>query len=119
MIGYCDIGSLDRQQGIWDRAVTPEHFAHLARVTASKAGRGSDPGSWQGTPIDFEKALLELEEEEPYDPDVDEDECPPGVSRGPHGERGKKGVRSAASLRETGVSVNEMVSLVEVLEELK
>jgi hypothetical protein len=80
VIGYYNIGSLDRQQEIWDRAITPEHFAHMARVAAFKAGRGPDPGPWQGPPIDFEKALLELEEEEPYDPEAAEDECPPGIS---------------------------------------
>ena len=30
VIGYHNIGSLDRQQEIWDRAITPEHFAHMA-----------------------------------------------------------------------------------------
>jgi hypothetical protein len=52
----------------------------MARVAAFKAGRGPDPGPWQGPPIDFEKALLELEEEEPYEPEAAEDECPPGIS---------------------------------------
>ena len=40
VIGYYNIGGLDRQQEIWDRAITPEHFAHMARVAAFKAGTG-------------------------------------------------------------------------------
>jgi hypothetical protein len=79
VIGYYNIGSLDRQQEIWDRAITPEHFAHMARVAAFKAGRGPDPGPWQGPPIDFETALLELEEEDPYDAEAAEREGLPGI----------------------------------------
>ena len=36
VIGYYNIGSLDRQQEIWDRAITPEHFADMTRVAAFK-----------------------------------------------------------------------------------
>ena len=79
VIGYYNIGSLDRQQEIWDRTITPEHFAHMARVAAFKAGRGPDPGPWQGPPIDFETALLELEEEDPYDAEAAEREGLPGI----------------------------------------
>jgi hypothetical protein len=101
VIGYYNIGSLDRQQEIWDRAITPERFAHMARVAAFKAGRGPDPGPWQGPPIDFEKALLELEEEEPYDPEAAEDECPP-ASAGPincHGQERHRQRSSGGDLR--------------------
>jgi hypothetical protein len=79
VIGYYNIGSLDRQQEIWDRAMTPEHFAYTARVAAFKAGRAPDPGPWQGPPVDFERALLELEEEDPYDEEAAEGEGLPGI----------------------------------------
>jgi hypothetical protein len=79
VIGYYNIGSLDRQQEIWDRAITLEHFAHMARVAAFKAGRCPDPGPWQGPPVDFERALLQLEEEDPYDEEAAEDEGLPGI----------------------------------------
>jgi hypothetical protein len=79
VIGYYNIGSLNRQQEIWDRAITPEVFAHMVRVVAFKAGRGPDPGPYQGPTIDFEKALLELEERDPYDPESAGRECPPGL----------------------------------------
>ena len=46
VIGYYNIGSLDRQQEIWDRAITPEHFEHMARWPHSRLveARIRDPG---------------------------------------------------------------------------
>jgi hypothetical protein len=55
----------DRAQSIWDRAMTPEAHAHMLKVAAWKAGKGTDPGIYQGPPVDFEKTARELEEEEP------------------------------------------------------
>ena len=43
-----------------------------------KAGRGPDPGKYTGPQPDFEKAVLELEEEDPYDPEQAESKGPFG-----------------------------------------
>jgi hypothetical protein len=43
VIGYYNIGCLDRQQEIWDRAITPEHFAQYG-PSGRVQGR-SRPGS--------------------------------------------------------------------------
>jgi hypothetical protein len=80
VIGYYNIGSLDRRQAIWDRAITPEHFAHMARMAAFNAGLGPNSGPHRGLPVDFEKALLELEKEDPYDAEVAKCECSIGMS---------------------------------------
>ena len=69
VIGYYNIGSLDRQQEIWDRAIPTELIMHMAAAFAHKAGLGPHPGKYTGPQPDFEKALLELEEEDPYDPE--------------------------------------------------
>jgi hypothetical protein len=81
VIGYYNIGSLDRQQEIWDRAMPMELRMHMFAAFAHKAGLGPDPGKYTGPRPNFEKALLELEEEDPYDPEEAERSGPLGIHR--------------------------------------
>jgi hypothetical protein len=71
-----NIDSLDRQQEIWDRAMPKEMADHMLAAFAHNAGLGPHPGKYTGPQPDFEKALLELEEEDPYDPQQAESEGP-------------------------------------------
>jgi hypothetical protein len=41
VIGYYNIGNLDLQQEIWDRAITPERFAHAALMAEDSRPGGS------------------------------------------------------------------------------
>jgi hypothetical protein len=75
VIGYYNIGSLDRQQEIWDRAMPKELTNHTFAAFAHKAGLGADPGKYTGPQPNFEKALLELEDEDPYDTDEEDDDA--------------------------------------------
>jgi hypothetical protein len=59
------LGPTDRAQAIWDRAMTPEAHEHMKKRAVHNAGRGPDPGYYQGPVVDFTKAAKELEEEEP------------------------------------------------------
>ena len=45
VVGYYNIGSLDRQQEIWDRAMPKELTDHMFAAFAHKAGSGPDSGS--------------------------------------------------------------------------
>ena len=74
VVGYYNIGSLDRQQEIWDRAMPKELTDHMFAAFAHKAGSGLDPGKYTGPQPDFEKALLELEDEDPYVSDEEKDD---------------------------------------------
>lgn len=80
VIGFYNIGSLDRRQEIWTTAIGPEAFTHIFAVAINKGNRGPDPGPYKGPPVDFERVLLELEGKDPYDWDKAEDECPLGMS---------------------------------------
>jgi hypothetical protein len=74
VVGYYNIGSLDRQQEIWDRAMPKELTDHMFAAFAHKAGSGPDSGKYTGSQPDFEKALLELEDEDPYISDEEKDD---------------------------------------------
>jgi hypothetical protein len=75
VIGYYNIGSLDRQQEVLDRAMPTELTNHMFAAFAHKAGLGADPGKYTGPQPNFEKALLELEDEDPYDTDEEDDDA--------------------------------------------
>lgn len=76
VISHYNIGSLDRQQEIWDRAMPKEMTDHMFATFVHNAGLGPHPGKYTGPQPDFEKALLELEKEDPYDPEQAESEGP-------------------------------------------
>jgi hypothetical protein len=45
--------------------MTPEAYKFLEDSSRTKLGLSADPGKYKGPVIDFEKAVEELEEEEP------------------------------------------------------
>ena len=68
MIGFenlLNMSNMDRAQAVWDKAMWPEAKEHIERYMAFKAGHGPDPGEYTGPVVDFDKAIRELEEEDP------------------------------------------------------
>jgi hypothetical protein len=59
------ISDQDRAQAVWDKAMTPEAKEHMEKYMAFKAGHGPDPGPYYGPLVDFNRAIDELEQEEP------------------------------------------------------
>src|SRR5262245_1181822 len=80
VIGFYNIGSLDRRQEIWNDAISPEAFTHIFAVALKKGKPETDTETDKGTPVEFEKVLLAHEGKDPYDWDKAEDECPLGIS---------------------------------------
>jgi hypothetical protein len=64
------------KQEIWDRAMPKEMTDHMFTTFVHNAGLGPHPGKYAGPQPDFEKALLELEKEDPYDSEQAESEGP-------------------------------------------
>lgn len=68
MIGWENfrrIADPDRAQTVWDKAMTPEAQEHIDRYMEFKHGRGPDPGKYTGPIVDFNRAIRELEHDEP------------------------------------------------------
>ena len=80
VISHYNIDSLDRQQEIWDRAIPKEMADHMFATFVHNAGLGPHQGKYTGHQPDFEKALLELEEEDPYDTEQAESWSVPGIT---------------------------------------
>ena len=59
VISHYNIGSLDRQQEIWDRAMPKAMTDQMFATFVHNAGLGPHPGKYTGPQPDFEKALLE------------------------------------------------------------
>ena len=56
VISHYNIGSLDRQQEIWDRAMPKEMTDHMFATFVHNAGLGPHPGKYNGPVPDFEAA---------------------------------------------------------------
>ena len=57
-----------------DRAMPKELTDHMFAAFAHTSGSGPDPGKYTGPQPNFEKALLELEDEDPYVSDEEKDD---------------------------------------------
>ena len=68
----------EKSQNISFRYFNPtptELTDHMFAAFAHKAGSGPDPGKYTGPQPDFEKALLELEDEDPYVSEEEKDDA--------------------------------------------